>query len=59
MTGEVPNTSEEKRTPEARANRRLVLELKDEIAQNSGMRTEYQDWARAHELIEALLELMP
>jgi hypothetical protein len=45
--------------PEARANRRLVLELRDEISENSGYRTESQDWSRAYELIESLLEVMP
>ena len=44
---------------EAKANRRLVEELRDEIAANSGLRTEHQDWTRANELIDALLELMP
>jgi hypothetical protein len=59
---DVIRTAEEKtvvRSPEARANRRLVLELRDEISENSGYRTESQDWSRAYELIESLLEVMP
>lgn len=58
-TDSLPTETQSVRSPETRANRRLVLELRDEISENSGFRTEAQDWSRTYELIEALLEVMP